>query len=235
LPVDIHLGVGIDRMDYTKGINEKFLAIERMLETQPELRGKFAFVQIAEPSRDCLSAYRGAREQAFATCQRINRRFGTTAVAPIRFLEKHHEPCEVYRYYRAADFCYVGSLHDGMNLVAKEFVAARDDEQGVLVLSEFAGAAGQLRAAVLVNPSRIDRSAAALTAALRMPAVEQSKRMRILRANVLAFDASWWAQRMVHDASRVEPKLSVAPNTRRRRWPLPDALATVPGNALRSW
>jgi trehalose-6-phosphate synthase len=108
----------------------------------------------------------------------------------------------VYRYYRAADFCYVGSLHDGMNLVAKEFVAARSDERGVLVLSEFAGAAHQLRAAVLVNPLRIDQSAEAIANALRMPTIEQAKRMRILRANVTSFDASWWARQMVDDATR---------------------------------
>ena len=106
-------------------------------------------------------------------------------------------------YYRAADFCYVGSLHDGMNLVAKEFVSARDDERGVLVLSEFAGAAHQLRAAVLVNPLRIEQSAEAIANALRMPPIEQAKRMRILRANVTSFDASWWARQMVDDATRL--------------------------------
>jgi trehalose 6-phosphate synthase len=202
LPAGVRLGVGIDRMDYTKGINEKFLAIERLLETQPDLVGQFAFVQIAEPSRDCLAAYRLARAQAVATCERVNARFGTAAGLPIRFLETHHEPEDVYRYYRAADFCYVGSLHDGMNLVAKEFVAARSDERGVLILSQFAGAARQLRAAVMVNPLRIDQCAEAIAGALRMPPIEQAKRMRILRANVTSFDASWWATQMVDDATR---------------------------------
>jgi trehalose 6-phosphate synthase len=196
----IRLGVGVDRMDYTKGINEKFLAIERLLEMQPELIGRFAFVQIAEPSRDCLDAYRAARAQAHATCRRINARFSTPAGPPIRFVERHHEPAEVYKYYRAADFCYVGSRHDGMNLVAKEFVAARSDERGVLLLSQFAGAAHQLRAAVLVNPLRIDESARAIMQALAMPAIEQAKRMRLLRANVRSFDASWWAGEMLADA-----------------------------------
>ena len=107
----------------------------------------------------------------------------------------------MYRLYRAADFCYVGSLHDGMNLVAKEFVSARSDERGVLVLSEFAGAAQQLRAAVLVNPRRVEQSAAAIAAALGMPAVEQTKRMRILRENVTSFDAAWWARQLVDDAT----------------------------------
>jgi trehalose 6-phosphate synthase len=203
LPEGVRLGVGIDRMDYTKGINEKFLAIERLLEIQPERVGRFAFVQVAEPSRDCVDAYRAARTQVLETCARVNARFGTAAGPPIRLVEAHHEPADVYRLYRAADFCYVGSLHDGMNLVAKEFVSARDDERGVLVLSQFAGAAQQLRAAVLVNPNRIDQCAEALATALQMPPIEQVKRMRILRDNVTAFDASWWAKQLVNDATRL--------------------------------
>ncbi len=211
LPDGIGLGIGVDRMDYTKGINEKFLAIERLLEMQPALAGRFAFVQVAEPSRESLAAYRDARNQAAATCARINARFASAATPPIRLLEQHHEPDEVYRYYRAADFCYVGSLHDGMNLVAKEFVSARSDEQGVLVLSEFAGAARQLRAAVVVNPLQIDQAAAAMAAALEMPSVEQAKRMRILRHNVMSFDASWWAAQMVNDAAaRAMPRTTTA-------------------------
>jgi trehalose 6-phosphate synthase len=197
LPRDTRLGVGVDRMDYTKGITDKFLAIERLLEQRPELIGKFAFVQIAEPSRDCLAAYRHARDQAFETCRRINARFGGS---PIRFIEEHHEPDAVYRYYRAADFCYVASLRDGMNLVAKEFVAARDDDRGVLVLSEFAGAAQQLRAALLVNPLKHEQAANAMAQALDMSSIEQAKRMRVLRADVAAFDGSWWATQMLHDA-----------------------------------
>jgi trehalose 6-phosphate synthase len=202
LPANVRLGVGVDRMDYTKGINEKFLAIERLLEAQPELVGRFAFVQVAEPSRDCLEAYRAARAQMIETCQRVNARFRTEAGSPIRLLEEHHEPAAVYRLYRAADFCYVGSLHDGMNLVAKEFVSARSDEGGVLVLSQLAGAARQLRAAVQVNPRRPEQAAAAMADALRMPAIEQKKRMRILRENVRAFDASWWARQLIDEATR---------------------------------
>ena len=202
LPADVLLGVGVDRMDYTKGINEKFLAIERLLEDEPDLAGRFAFVQIAEPSRDSLAAYQAARRQVTETRDRINARFAASGCAPIRLLEQHHEPDDVYRYYRAADFCYVNSLHDGMNLVAKEFVSARNDERGALVLSENAGAARQLRAALLVNPLRIEQSAAALAQALRMPAIEQAKRMRVLRDNVASFDASWWAMQMVSDAAR---------------------------------
>jgi trehalose 6-phosphate synthase len=201
LPSDVRLAVGIDRLDYTKGINEKLLAVERLLETHAELRGRFVLVQVAEPSRDCIPAYRAARTHLLATSQRVNARFGTSSYLPIQLLEAHHDPADVYRLYRAADLCYVGSLHDGMNLVAKEFVCARDDERGVLVLSQFAGATQQLRAALLVNPYAVDTSAEVLAQALGMSIPEQAKRMRLLRANVAAFDASWWARELVQDAT----------------------------------
>jgi trehalose 6-phosphate synthase len=203
LPAGVRVGVGIDRLDYTKGINEKFLAIERLLETQPEFRERFVFVQIAEPSRDCLPAYRTARAQLVETAERVNRRFGTDICRPIVLLEAHHEPADVYRMYRAADFCYVGSLHDGMNLVAKEFVSARDDERGVLVLSQFAGAAQQLGAALVVNPYAVDESAAVLARALCMSDAEQSKRMRLMRRVVEESDTYWWANRLLNDARAV--------------------------------
>ena len=201
LPEDVRLGVGVDRLDYTKGINEKFLAVERLLERETALRGRFVFVQVAEPSRDCLPAYRAARAELVATGQRINARFGSGEYKPIVVLERHHEPAEVYRLYRAADLCYVGSLHDGMNLVAKEFVCARTDLLGVLVLSRRAGAARQLREALLVDPYEIDRSADALAEALRMPETEQARRMRQLRTNVSTYDSHWWAEQMLRDAA----------------------------------
>jgi trehalose 6-phosphate synthase len=134
------------------------------------------------------------------TKDRVNHRFGAGSYQPIRLLEDHYESDEVYRFYRAANFCYVGSLDDGMNLVAKEFVSARDDNRGVLVLSELAGAARQLRAALLINPHDVDRSADALARALGMCAAEQSRRMRLLRANVQAYSAAWWAQQLLQDA-----------------------------------
>jgi trehalose 6-phosphate synthase len=199
----VRIGVGVDRLDYTKGINEKFLAVERLLERETSLRGRLVFVQVAEPSRDCLPAYRAARAQIVATSERINARFGSAACKPIVLLESHHEPAEVYRLYRAADFCYVGSLHDGMNLVAKEFVCARGDRRGVLVLSQFAGAAQQLRDAVIVDPYAIDRSAEAIAKALAMPPREQARRMRRLRANVSAFDSRWWAEQLLRDAGQI--------------------------------
>jgi trehalose 6-phosphate synthase len=203
LPAHVRLAIGIDRLDYTKGINEKFLTVERLLETSPELRGRFVLVQVAEPSRDSLPAYRATRAQLVETSQRVNGRFGTSSYQPIRLLEVHHPPADVYRFYRAADLCYVGSLHDGMNLVAKEFVSARDDERGVLVLSRFTGAAKQLTRALLIDPSALDESACALRRALAMPVTEQSERMRQMRTSVSTFSATWWAQQLIRDSAHV--------------------------------
>jgi trehalose 6-phosphate synthase len=200
----VQIGVGVDRLDYTKGIHHKFLAIERLLERREDLRGTFVFVQVAEPSRDCLPAYQGARRDLAAAAERVNSRFGTDTYQPIRLLETHFDPAEVYQLYRAADFCYVGSLHDGMNLVAKEFVAARHDDRGALILSEFAGASQQLRAAIRVNPYHIDRAADAVALALEMSPAEQVMRMRVLRANVEAFDASWWAGQLLDEAMETD-------------------------------
>jgi trehalose 6-phosphate synthase len=200
---DVRLGVGIDRLDYTKGIHEKFLAVERLLDTQPELRGRFVFLQVAEPSRSGLASYRAARAELVETSRRINGRYATEGYRPIILLERHHEPGDVYRLYRAADLCYVGSLHDGMNLVAKEFVCARDDERGVLVLSQFAGASRQLSAALMVNPYAIDGSADALARALTMSDAEQVARMRCLRRVVATTDTYWWADRLLGDSQRL--------------------------------
>ena len=200
---DVRLGVGVDRLDYTKGIEEKFLAIERLLETRPEFRGRFVFVQVAEPSRDSLSAYQAARAQIGATSERVNARFASPSWRPILLLETHHEPAEVYRLYRAADVCYVNSLHDGMNLVAKEFARARDDERGVLVLSQFAGASHQLKTALIVNPYAVDESAHALARALDMSDVEQTARMRQMRDVVASTDTYWWADQLLRDAKRM--------------------------------
>ena len=200
LEPDVLLGVGIDRLDYTKGINEKFLAIERLLDQRADLRGRFVFVQVAEPSRDCLPAYRTARSQLVATSERVNQRFGTGTYRPIVVLEEHYDPAQVYELYRAANLCYVGSLHDGMNLVAKEFICARDDERGVLLLSRFAGASRQLASALVVNPYALDDAAHVLARGLNMPDVEQTMRMRRLRRVVASTDAHWWADRVLRDA-----------------------------------
>jgi trehalose 6-phosphate synthase len=203
LEPNVRLCVGVDRMDYTKGIEEKFLAFERLLEWRAELRRNLVFVQVAEPSRVSLPAYRDLRLRLLRTAERINARFGAGTYRPIVLLECHYEPEEVYRLLRAADLCYVGSLHDGMNLVAKEFVSARDDERGVLILSRFTGAARQLAGALIMNPYAIDDSAHVLLEGLNMPDQEQSRRMRSMRSTVAEFSTYWWAGQLLQDASRL--------------------------------
>jgi trehalose-6-phosphate synthase len=144
LPVDICLAVGVDRFDYTKGILERLNAVERLLEKWPSWIGRFVFVQVAAPTRSALDEYRSFQERIERVTKRINERFGRDGYQPVHLLAQHHEHDAVMELFRAADICVVTSLHDGMNLVCKEFVAARDDLQGVLILSRFAGAAREL-------------------------------------------------------------------------------------------
>jgi len=203
LPPDALLGVGVDRLDYTKGIEERLLAVERLLERSPSLRGRFTFVQLAAPSRTVIPHYRQLSEDVTRLAARVNDRFGSESYRPVILRRAHHEPPTVFRYYRAADLCYVSSLHDGMNLVAKEFVAARDDEQGVLVLSHFTGAARELTEALSVNPYDLEEASAALATALLMPKEEQRDRMRAMRALVAEFNVYRWAGRMLVDAARL--------------------------------
>ena len=197
LSADVRLGVGVDRLDYSKGIPEKFLAIERLLERRPDLRGRFAFIQIAEPSRAALPAYQRIRSAVLQIAERVNRRFGHPSWNPIIVRTAHADSQEVYRLYRAADLCFVNSLADGMNLVAKEFVAARDDERGVLLISTQAGASRQLTEALPVVPDRTTDAAMQLDAALRMSDAEQRLRMRAMRAVVKASDCYWWASQLL--------------------------------------
>jgi trehalose 6-phosphate synthase len=210
LPSDVGLALGVDRLDYTKGIPQKFLAIERLLEDHPGLRGRIAFLQVAEPSRGSLPEYQELRRRVLETRDRVNRRFGDERLEPIRLLEGHYEADAVYRFYKAADVCYVGSLRDGMNLVAKEFVSARNDERGALVLSAFTGAARQLQAALLVDPDDLAGAAHALHRALTMPAREQATRMRALRSVVRTFSAQWWADQLLEDACRERTRTASA-------------------------
>ena len=203
LPEDTILAVGVDRLDYTKGIEERVEAVERLLERRPDLIGRFVFVQLAAPSRTQIPRYRQLHEAVESSVQRINERFGTDGYQPVRFLREHHEPERVFRYYRAANVCYVSSLHDGMNLVSKEFVAARNDEQGVLVLSQFAGAAQELTEALIVNPYDLEEASGALERAAFMPRPEQADRMRTLRAVVAENNVYRWAGRMLLDAAQL--------------------------------
>lgn len=197
------VGIGVDRLDYTKGILERFRAVERLLELNPALIGKFSFVQIAAPSRSSIDSYQHFDSDVRALAAKINRRFGREGYEPIRLKVEHHGPELVFEYFRGSDVCFVSSLHDGMNLVAKEFVAARDDEQGVLILSQFTGASRELPESLIVNPYDIDQCAQALDLALSMPKGEQRDRMRSMRGRVQEFNVYRWAGKMLIDAARI--------------------------------
>ncbi|MGH8668214.1 MAG: alpha,alpha-trehalose-phosphate synthase (UDP-forming), partial [Burkholderiales bacterium] len=200
---EVKLGVGVDRLDYTKGILERFMAIERLLELEPRWIGQFSFLQVAAPSRSSIDEYQNLDARVRGMAARINQRFGRPGYAPIHLRIEHHDAVQVYELYRAAELCYVSSLHDGMNLVAKEFVAARDDEQGVLLLSQFTGAARDLAEALIVNPYDVEQSAAAMHLALTMSPEEQRARMRSMRNLVQEFNVYRWAGRMLLDAARM--------------------------------
>ncbi|WP_206668720.1 alpha,alpha-trehalose-phosphate synthase (UDP-forming) [Lacisediminimonas profundi] len=203
LPATHRIAVGVDRLDYTKGILERFQAVERMLELHPEMIGKFSLITIAAPSRSSLDEYQNFEARVRALAQRINSRFSDGGPAPIILRIAHHDHDEVQRYYRAAEVCMVTSLHDGMNLVAKEYAAARDDERGVLMLSQFTGAARELAEALIVNPYHIEQGAETLYRALTMPEAEQRERMRSMRALLKDFNIYRWAGRMLNDAARL--------------------------------
>jgi len=191
------MGVGVDRVDYTKGILERFLAIERFLDKYPPYQGKFTFVQIGAPSRSHLKRYHDLMAEVEAEANRINGRFQTDKWKPIVFLNRSHNHQEIQKYYRAADLCLVTSLHDGMNLVAKEFVAARQDERGVLILSCFTGAAHELRDALQINPYDIDQTAEAIRCALDMGPEEKELRMQRMRKTVREHNVYRWAGSLI--------------------------------------
>jgi len=203
LPAEQAIGVGVDRLDYTKGLEERFRAVERLLERQPEWIGRFTFVQIAAPTRGQIEQYQSYAERVHTLVERINERFANRRAPAIVLLAQHHDAHEVVEYYRAADLCFVSSLHDGMNLVAKEFVAARDDDAGVLILSQFTGAARELPEALVVNPYDSDQCAEALDIALTMPLRMQRARMRLMRGLLREFNVYRWAGRMLLDAAAV--------------------------------
>jgi trehalose-6-phosphate synthase len=206
LPPDHLLGIGVDRLDYTKGIIERFQAMEKMFELHPALIGRFTLLQIAALSRSSLDEYQNFETRVRALAARINERFANESYQPIILRTNHHDADQLNRYYRAADICIVTSLHDGMNLVAKEFIAARDDERGVLVLSQFTGAARELPEALIVNPYHVEHSADALYRALTMPDAEQRERMRSMRSRIKNFNIYRWAGRMLRDAAELRKR-----------------------------
>ncbi|HEU6455658.1 MAG TPA: trehalose-6-phosphate synthase [Roseateles sp.] len=213
LPENQLLGIGVDRLDYTKGIIERFRAVERLFELQPSWIGRFTFIQIAAPTRSSIGEYQNYETLVRAAAERINLRFGKEGAPAILLKIQYHGPREVYEYYRASELCFVSSLHDGMNLVAKEFVAARNDNQGVLVLSEFTGAARELPEALIVNPYDADQCAAALHLALTMDPMEQRDRIRLMRSLIAEFNVYRWAGRMLLDAATMRRRMRLLGDT----------------------
>jgi trehalose 6-phosphate synthase len=202
----VKLCVGVERLDYTKGILDRFQALEELFTQHPEWIGRLVFLQIAAPSRGTLPAYKALHDECEARADELNRRYGSDGYRPVLMVAEHHSQAEVYEIYRAADICMVTSLHDGMNLVAKEFVAARDDERGVLVLSTFAGASKELLEALIVNPYDAAMMGEALLQALTMAPDEQSQRMRRMREIVRDNNVYRWAGSMLLDAARLRKR-----------------------------
>ena len=209
LPETMHLGVGIERFDYTKGIVDRLRAIDAFISRHPEWKRRFIFAQFVAPTRSKLASYRNLQTEATALAEAINARHGDETWRPIMLSVRHCEVDEVYELFRAADLCVVSSLHDGMNLVAKEFVAARDDEQGVLILSAFAGASRELYEALIVNPYDADAMADAIEQALLMPRSEQHERMRLMRDMVRIHNVYRWAGQMLLDAAQIRKRQRV--------------------------
>jgi alpha,alpha-trehalose-phosphate synthase [UDP-forming] len=197
------LGVGVDRIDYTKGIIERFRGVERFLEKYPSYRKQFTFVQIGAPSRTNIPRYDDLVREVEVVANRINARYQTSEWKPIVLLTRHHDHHEIQPYYRAADLCMVTSLHDGMNLVAKEFVAARTDEGGALILSQFTGATRELRDAIIVNPYDTEQLADAIELALDMSPAERSERMRRMRRIVKEHNVYRWAGNLIAELSEI--------------------------------
>ncbi|MGX8013021.1 alpha,alpha-trehalose-phosphate synthase (UDP-forming) [Mesorhizobium sp. ORM8.1] len=206
IAADATLCVGVERLDYTKGILDRFHALDELFARHPETIGKVVFLQIAAPSRGTLPAYRQLHDECQRYAAELNERYGNEAYRPVVLVAVHHAQKDVYELYRAADICLVTSLHDGMNLVAKEFVSSRDDEQGVLILSTFAGASRELLEALIVNPYDAAMMAEAIQQALTMGPDEQRERMRRMREIVRDNNVYRWAGSMLLDASRLRKR-----------------------------
>ncbi len=186
--------VGVERMDYTKGVLERMRGMERLLELHSEWHGKVTMIQIVTPSRENVEAYRSKKREIDEIVGRVNGRFSTDVWMPIHYLYRAFSPSQLIVYYRAADIALVTPLRDGLNLVAKEYVASRIHQDGLLILSEFAGVKYQLPEAIMVNPYSVDDMANALEQALTMPKEEQKRRMQAMQERIKSEDIGWWAQ-----------------------------------------
>ncbi len=204
------LAVGVERFDFTKGIPDRIKAVDILLERFPEWRGRFVLLQVAAPTRSKLPAYQALISEANAIADEVNEKYGRDGYKPVLLKVEHFEPDDIFELFRAANICIVSSLHDGMNLVAKEFVASRDDEQGVLILSHFAGASRELMEGLIVNPYDARATAEAIDRALRMSPQEQRDRMRFMRTTVAENNIYYWAGRMLLDAARLRKRERIA-------------------------
>ena len=209
------LGIGIDRVDYTKGIPERLQALDMFFEDHPEYRGRVGFVQVGVPSRTQISDYQRLNDEIEQEAARLNEKWGRDGYAPIHLFRGEYSQMQLTALHRLADFCMVSPLHDGMNLVAKEFVASRFDEHGVLILSSFAGASRELTDALLVNPFSIDEMADAIFRAVSMPGAEATKRMQRLRSATAENNIYRWAGKILLTLLKIEssaPEPEPAPN-----------------------
>jgi trehalose 6-phosphate synthase len=199
-----YLCIGVERIDYTKGLIEKFLAIERFLDKYPDYKGKFTLVQIGAVSRALLKSYSDTVSAVETEINRINWKFKARNWQPILFLKGHHSHEEIMPYYKSAHLCMVTSLHDGMNLVAKEFIAARDQNDGVLILSRFAGAAQELQGALIINPYDIEHTADAIKQALEMPKEQQHQKMKQMRRMIMNHNIYSWASNILRAMASIQ-------------------------------
>ncbi len=206
------LGVGVERLDYTKGLPERFRALGRFFERFPAYHERVVFVQLAAPSRSTIQRYQQLEAEVDDVIRQVNGAFGTKRWQPIVYLRRHHDHHDIWPFYRHADFCMVTSLHDGMNLVAKEFVSVRDDEGGVLILSQFAGASWELRDALLVNPYDLDGMAEAIRAAVEMSHDERRARMARMRESVREHNIYRWAGLLLTELQRIPEETPAAHN-----------------------
>ena len=197
------LAIGVDRLDYTKGIIERFRGVERFLQLHPAYQLRFSLVQIGAPSRTDISRYQQFMQEVNAEAERINKRFQVGHWKPIVLLMRHHSHQEIARFYRAASVCLVTSLHDGMNLVAKEFIAAREDEQGALILSSFTGAAHELTDALLINPYDVQQLADAIYQALDLSSEQQAARIARMRKTIREYNIYRWAAHLLSDLTEI--------------------------------
>ena len=208
--------MGVERFDYTKGILDRLRALDAFICRYPEWKGRFVFAQCAAPTRTKLDSYRNLQAETILLAETINERHGNGSWRPILLSIRHYDVDEVLELFRAADLCVVSSLHDGMNPVAKEFIAARDDEKGVLILSMFAGASRELSEALIVNPYDTEAVATAIEQALCMPEAEQRERMQLMREILRTHNVFRWAGQMLLDAAQLRKRRRVLQMASRR-------------------